>query len=206
MMADFYGTDHIHFEIVSDEFNTITVDQNGHVRPLIPRYYDSFSQAAGENAQSRIYLGIHWHFDAVEGIRCGDDIADYIFNHDLRPVHGGGDTAIPTLDPETQIHLAIIEEDDAAGLHLAATHFATAISAVLSSAVAPAGAPQDQSDVPHKLLAWADHALDELARFLPPKDAEAVEHLHHILHDHDSRASDLFFAAWSLIGSLGEMP
>jgi hypothetical protein len=90
MMADFYGKDNIHFTIVSDEFNTITVDQFGNPRPLIPRSYDSFSQAAEENGQSRIYLGIHWRFDKVEGIRCGDGIADYIFANLLRPV-GEGD-------------------------------------------------------------------------------------------------------------------
>jgi hypothetical protein len=61
------------------------VDQNGQVRPLLPRTFNFFSQMAGDNAQSRIYLGIHWHFDAVEGIRCGDNIADYVFTHALTP-------------------------------------------------------------------------------------------------------------------------
>ena len=27
---------------------------------------------AGENAESRIYLGIHYQFDAIEGIRTGE--------------------------------------------------------------------------------------------------------------------------------------
>jgi PAP2 superfamily/Vanadium chloroperoxidase N-terminal domain len=112
-MADFYQTDNIHFTIISDEFNTITVDQNGVVRPLMPRTYDSFSQAAGENAQSRIYLGIHYHFDAVEGIRCGDSIADYIFEHALLPRHGPAPVAIDSMDPEDQIQLAIQLEDQA---------------------------------------------------------------------------------------------
>jgi hypothetical protein len=71
-MADYYGTDKIHFTIVSDEFNTVTKDQFGNPRPLIPRSYDSFSQAAEENGQSRIYLGIHWKFDKEQAItdRC----------------------------------------------------------------------------------------------------------------------------------------
>jgi hypothetical protein len=89
MMADFYGTDDVHFTIVSDEFNTITVDQFGNRRPLIPRSYDSFSQASEENGQSRIYLGIHWRFDKVEGINLGTRIADYVFGHFLRPLRGG---------------------------------------------------------------------------------------------------------------------
>ena len=67
VLKDFYGTDNIHFTIVSDEFNTITVDQNGQPRPLVPRSYTSFSQAMAENAESRIYLGIHFQFDATTG-------------------------------------------------------------------------------------------------------------------------------------------
>jgi hypothetical protein len=81
MMKDYFGTDNIHFTIVSDEFNTITIDQNGHPRPLIPRSFDSFSQAAEENGQSRIYLGIHWKFDKVQGIKSGGEIADYVFSN-----------------------------------------------------------------------------------------------------------------------------
>jgi hypothetical protein len=106
MMEDFYGTDHVHFTITTDEFNTIT---NG---TLPPRSYDSFSQASGENALSRIYLGIHFHSDATEAIRCGDNIADYIFQHTLRPLHGPAPRALPSLDPEAQILLAIDHQGD----------------------------------------------------------------------------------------------
>jgi hypothetical protein len=77
-LADFYGTDNISFTIHSDEFNGATVDQNGQVRPVLTRSFTSFSQAAEENGQSRIYLGIHWNFDKVQGIAQGDKIADYI--------------------------------------------------------------------------------------------------------------------------------
>jgi hypothetical protein len=101
IMADFYGRDDIHFTIGSDEFNGVTKDQNGHVRPVVTRSFDSFSDAAEENAQSRIYLGIHWQFDKVQGVREGDAIADYVFGHALLPVqrhhHGAdahGDTVI----------------------------------------------------------------------------------------------------------------
>jgi hypothetical protein len=87
MMADFYGTDNIHFTIGSDEFNGVTTDQNGNVRPVVTRSFDSFSQAAEENGQSRIYLGIHWSFDKVQGIKLGTSIADYVFANFLRPSH-----------------------------------------------------------------------------------------------------------------------
>ena len=105
-MEDFYGTDNIHFTISTDEFNTIT---NG---TLAPRSYSSFSQASGENALSRIYLGIHFHFDATAGIQCGDQLADYIFQHSLLPVTGRAPRALPSLAAETQIQLAIRNESD----------------------------------------------------------------------------------------------
>jgi hypothetical protein len=124
VMEDFYHTDTIPggLKIISDEFNTITVDQNGHIRPLLPRTYNSFSQMAGENAQSRIYLGIHWQFDAVEGIRSGDGIGDYVFMHALRPRHAPPPMALPSMDPLAQIQLAVSLEDVAAngGLPMAA--------------------------------------------------------------------------------------
>jgi len=74
----FYGTDHIGFTFVSDEFNGVTKDQFGNTRPLIPRTFETLSQAEDENGQSRIYLGIHWRFDKVNGIRQGEQIADLV--------------------------------------------------------------------------------------------------------------------------------
>src|SRR5262249_4919425 len=69
--------------------------QDGNVRPVVTRTFHSFSEAAEENGQSRIYLGIHWRFDKVEGIKAGDAIADFAFSHLLRPVRGGSDTPAP---------------------------------------------------------------------------------------------------------------
>jgi hypothetical protein len=116
IMEDFYHTDVIPggLTIISDEFNTITVDQNGHPRPLLPRTYNFFSQMAGENAQSRIYLGIHWEFDAIEGIRSGNQIADYVFTHALAPLDGQRTEALPSMDPADQIALAVSLENVAA--------------------------------------------------------------------------------------------
>lgn len=81
----FYKTDRIAFTFVSDEFNGKTKDNNGNVRPLIPRSFNSLSQAEEENGQSRIYLGIHWNFDKTEGIKQGRIIADYVFNKLFTP-------------------------------------------------------------------------------------------------------------------------
>ena len=81
-----YGRDDIPFTFVSDELNGVTVDNEGVVRPLLPRSFRSLSQAEEENGQSRIYLGIHWSFDKTEGIAQGRRVADYVFTHAFRPL------------------------------------------------------------------------------------------------------------------------
>jgi len=55
VLKDFYRTDKIKFTLTSDEL------------PGVTRTFTSFTQAAGENGRSRIYLGIHWQFDNTEG-------------------------------------------------------------------------------------------------------------------------------------------
>jgi hypothetical protein len=84
-LALFYGRDDISFTFVSDEFNGVTVGSDGEIRPLVERTFDSFTEAKLENAQSRIYLGIHWRFDADDGIATGDAVADYVFANFLQP-------------------------------------------------------------------------------------------------------------------------
>ena len=80
-VANFYQTDEIRFRFVSDEWNGTTVDQFGRRRPLLSRVYDSLSQAAAENAASRVFNGVHWRFDGTEGVRAGNAIADYAFDN-----------------------------------------------------------------------------------------------------------------------------
>jgi hypothetical protein len=83
-LTDFYGTDNVTFTFTSDELNgkTIGVDANGnpYVRPLIPMTFTSFSQAAYQNAESRIYLGIHWAFDRDQGLLEGKGVGNAVFN------------------------------------------------------------------------------------------------------------------------------
>ena len=85
-MRRFFGTDNIAFTFVSDEFNGVTKDNSGNVRPYMPRSFTSFSQAEEENGQSRIYLGIHWQFDKTQGIAQGRNVANYVFEHAFMPV------------------------------------------------------------------------------------------------------------------------
>jgi hypothetical protein len=82
----FYGTDRIPFTFVSDEFNGVTTDNQGHVRPRIPRRFPNLSVAEEENGQSRIYLGIHWEFDKTEGIRQGRRVADFVLSNAFQRV------------------------------------------------------------------------------------------------------------------------
>jgi hypothetical protein len=79
ILSRFYGTDNIPFTVISDEFNTITIDQSGQPRPLMPRSFTSFSEAAYENAISRIYIGVHFQFDMVQGMNAGNEIGNYLF-------------------------------------------------------------------------------------------------------------------------------
>ena len=85
ILRRFYGTDRLPFTFVSDEFNGVTRDNNGNVRPLRPRSFTRLSQAEEENGQSRIYLGIHWAFDKSEGITQGEQVADYVWFRTYRP-------------------------------------------------------------------------------------------------------------------------
>jgi hypothetical protein len=85
----FYRTDQIAFTFMSDEFNGVTRDNSGNVRPVISRSFSSLSQAEEENGQSRIYLGIHWSFDKMEGIAQGRRVGAYVFANAFVPVPRG---------------------------------------------------------------------------------------------------------------------
>ncbi|MGD9853765.1 MAG: chloroperoxidase [Planctomycetaceae bacterium] len=114
-MANFYQTDDVDFSIpfdfISDEFNGVSRDIYeaipelviDHVREIRPRHFESFSQASAENAASRIFLGIHWRFDATEGVSAGNRIADYTFDHVMRPRRGRHPRHVPSVDFEAQI-------------------------------------------------------------------------------------------------------
>lgn len=115
LMADFYQTDDldikIPFDFISDELNGVTRDIHeqipdlvmNYIREIKSRHYTSFSQAAAENASSRIFLGIHFRFDAIEGVRAGDHIADIEFDRLLRPLHGRSPLHVASVDFTEQI-------------------------------------------------------------------------------------------------------
>jgi hypothetical protein len=52
----------------------------------LTRSFDSFSQAAAENGESRIYCGIHFRSAVHDGIKLGNKIGGYTFTHALQPL------------------------------------------------------------------------------------------------------------------------
>jgi PAP2 superfamily len=66
ILREFYGRDAMTFSLTSDEV------------PGRVRTYTSLSQAAQENADSRVYLGVHWRFDQTAGQKLGQEIAHFI--------------------------------------------------------------------------------------------------------------------------------
>ena len=87
ILRKFYKTDNIAFTFMSDEFNGVTRDNDGNIRPVISRSFSSLSQAEEENGQSRIYLGIHWAFDKTKGIAQGRNVADFVLKNVFVPLH-----------------------------------------------------------------------------------------------------------------------
>lgn len=50
------------------------------------RSFTSVWDAANEAGISRIYGGIHWSFDNIEGLACGDAVGDWVVANYLRPI------------------------------------------------------------------------------------------------------------------------
>jgi membrane-associated phospholipid phosphatase len=67
----FFGTDKVAFTTSSDGL------------PGVSRPFHSFSDAAAEAGQSRIYGGIHFDFDDEDGQKAGKQLANYIFSQNL---------------------------------------------------------------------------------------------------------------------------
>jgi hypothetical protein len=73
------------FTFVSDEYNGITRDNHGYVRPRLPRHFATLSQAEEENGISRIYIGVHWRFDKEQGNVTGRAVGNIVTARGLLP-------------------------------------------------------------------------------------------------------------------------
>ncbi len=85
VLASFFGTDSISFSIGSA------------TAPGVIHSFTSFSAAAQEVGQSRIYGGIHWPWDVQDGLALGNQVGAYVASNFLLPIskshEGGGDDA-----------------------------------------------------------------------------------------------------------------
>ena len=59
---------------------------SGNPFPGITRSFTSFSQAAQENADSRVYAGIHFRRTCTDGLRQGKKVGRFAFKHYLKPI------------------------------------------------------------------------------------------------------------------------
>jgi hypothetical protein len=84
ILARYFGSDSMNFSARSDSV------------PGVIRHFTSFAACADEVGMSRIYGGIHYQFDNVEGKKCGDKIADFISRNFLLP-----NNALPSVIMET---------------------------------------------------------------------------------------------------------
>ncbi len=75
VLASFFGTDDLSFTI------TTSTAPGG-----VFRSYASFSQAAEENLNSRVWLGAHFRTACVHGFNQGKQVANYVIHHFLQPL------------------------------------------------------------------------------------------------------------------------
>jgi PAP2 superfamily len=75
VLISFFDRDRFEFNVTSE------------VLPGVERSFTSFSAAAEEATLSRIFGGQHFRFDLTTGQRLGRDVADFVLDSFLTPVH-----------------------------------------------------------------------------------------------------------------------
>ncbi|MEJ1195851.1 MULTISPECIES: vanadium-dependent haloperoxidase [unclassified Streptomyces] len=74
--------------VMTEVFNTDRMTFTAHTddpsSPVRNRTFDSFSEAAEESADSRLWLGVHYPWDSVDGLELGRDVGTYVVEHELR--------------------------------------------------------------------------------------------------------------------------
>ncbi len=80
VMAEFFGTDSVTFTCDSEDPFYNALPESG------PRTFNSFAEAAIENGVSRVYLGVHFPFDASDGNAAGFAIGHMVGQSLFLPV------------------------------------------------------------------------------------------------------------------------
>ncbi|MDP9792730.1 hypothetical protein J2S43_001242 [Catenuloplanes nepalensis] len=75
VMRNYFGIDHLEMRLTTEDPS----------RPNVVRTLPSFTAAAAENGRSRIYLGVHYQWDADNGIATGTQVGNQVFANYLRP-------------------------------------------------------------------------------------------------------------------------
>jgi len=76
ILRSFFKRDHFDFNVTSE------------VLPGVERSFTSFAAASEEATLSRIFAGQHFRSDLTTGHRLGRDVADFVVDHFLTPIHG----------------------------------------------------------------------------------------------------------------------
>ncbi|MEV0412988.1 hypothetical protein AB0I68_19875 [Streptomyces sp. NPDC050448] len=79
-MQHFFGRDRASFTAYSEDPHTL----------VRSRRMNSFSQVAEEGEFSRLWLGVHYRWDAEDGRQIGTNVGEYVFANALQPTHPGG--------------------------------------------------------------------------------------------------------------------
>jgi len=93
MMRLYYGRDSIAFTATTEDPHALR-DENG---IKLTRRFTSFTEAARENGRSRVYLGVHYQWDAEGGFESGSKVAEFAFNSVLlekQPEHQQASTSV----------------------------------------------------------------------------------------------------------------
>jgi hypothetical protein len=75
VLISFFGRDRFEFAVTSE------------VMPGVQRSFASFSAAQEEATLSRIFAGVHFRTDLTIGQRLGREVADFVLDNFLTPVH-----------------------------------------------------------------------------------------------------------------------
>lgn len=78
IMRQYFGTDNVNFVATTE-------DPHPSVQGLT-RSFSSFTEAALENARSRVYLGVHFQWDADHGFHSGNALGEFVYATQLRPL------------------------------------------------------------------------------------------------------------------------
>jgi hypothetical protein len=80
VLNSFFGKKDLDFVVTSE------------VLPGVTRSFTNFSAASDEAMLSRLFAGVHFRTDLISGQRMGREVADFVVDNFLTPIHGRDDS------------------------------------------------------------------------------------------------------------------